>query len=136
MRFQPKSGFQRGNLAERGGVFAGFHGGDHHVFGRVLGRDELKNLRPVALRFEQERADAVGQNFGLPFFQDPVFEDGRELVFGGHVAAHLFVAARRDDDHFGVCTEAARDGEISCRVACMERDEEVERLCFPGFYVL
>lgn len=46
--------------------------GDHQVFSGVFGGDELKNFRAVSGPFEEERAQGVGDEFGLSLLKDTV----------------------------------------------------------------
>ena len=81
-------------------------GGDHHVFGSVLGGDELEHLGFVAFGFEQQGADAIGHYFGLALFEDTVAQQRRQFVAGVHFLSDLFVATGRCHDNFRLVPDA------------------------------
>ena len=122
---------ERGEItkARRAGSVAGgmgLDGGDHQIFGGVLGADELEDLRFIAGPFEELGAEGVGHELGLAFLKNSVAEGVGEDGGGGELGAQLLLAAGGDEEEAGTGGEAAEEGIVGGGVAGVEGEEDIQ----------
>ena len=79
----------------------GFPSHQQHVFRRVFHLDKLHHLCLVAIIFQDQGTDGVGNHHGLTFEEDAVACDGVETPRVFHLLANLLVTAGRADDQTG-----------------------------------
>ena len=91
----------------------------------MSGVDELEDLHLVAVGFEEQGAERVGDHVGETSGEDAVAGEGGELGRGAELRADLLVAAGRRDDERGAGADAAEERLVGGRIAGVERDEDI-----------
>ena len=90
-------------------------------------RDEFEHLGAVAVRLEQQRAQAVGDHLGLLAEVDAMLQHRPQQAGAAQLRAQLLVAARRAQDDLRAGDDALVDRMIGRGIAGMQRDHDVDR---------
>ncbi len=102
-----------------------FDGGEHEIFGGVLGGNELEDLGAIAGPFQQHGAQGVGHEFGLTFLENPVAQRIGQHGGSGELRAKFFLAAGRDNEQTGAGGETLGESVVGGGVAGVQGDENI-----------